>query len=1177
MPFHRRSSRLALPSLSRRGPGLASLIVVTLGCSPRDPGECASSFLGRAVGPETAQGPWGRWPDGAPTGVGDLNGDGHSEFALWIPRQYPRGPVYVYAGGASAPTDAAWTLEDNQAREFGVIVGSAGDVNADGFGDLFITVESGEGVYGVALYLGSPEGPGPEWSQLLVVGGVDYYGASAVGLGDVDGDGYDDVGTGSPMRIGCHFEVFPGGAEGLKMDPLWELRSDIDPYWGSCPLTAAGDVDGDGFADFLTGVWKGGDSGGGYTAVHLHFGGPAGSEREDDTTFDTTDTAGVYALAAGDVDGDGFGDIVSRATEVESVGEARVYRGSSAGLLPDPWPLDLAGSLPSYSSYTHIGPAGDVNGDGADDILAWGWPQDPAFGTVAVWMGGPKGPSRTAQLWFPTVNGDAGVVHYAGTLGDVTGDGRAEIGIEDPAGTYAYGACPIADADGDGAWSATCWGLDCDDTRADVHPGAAELGPDGIDADCDGADVPLTSCPTPRRLIRAGEIHLEPPPSGAGETSGATLGGGAEAPGDVNGDGIDDLLLADGGPGGRWYLYLGAGHRPIYDSTLCCATSPREGAGPLPVGDVNGDGYADVVTVGFGSAAYLLPGPDPASVTDALALPALWASPAGDFDGDGLDDLLVTTSDEHAGSEAATVYAGSPDGPGGVVLLSYTVERIGKATAQGAADVNGDGYDDVVLGAPLAHGEAGALLLFAGGGDGRLTQDVAGFSTGDDFGRVVAAVGDINGDGFADVSVNETSAKVAWSFVYPGSAAGLVEAGRQRLPDEAPWLLGAAGDLDDDGYADLLSTGSDPNKLLGLAGSPSGLSSTPTQELSMPHRPAWWAKGVGDVTGEGVPHVLVGTDADLVLRRGVGQRGCGCATGAASPATWLGVVAIGLLRRGRRARGGMAAATLWFIGGCANKRQVAEQVEADMVPVAAGSFTMGIDASWAYAHGYEDPAHPVTLTHDFYLGRTEVTQAWWEPVMGRWVFFHEGCDDCPAENLSFNEAAEFVNALSDAMGMDLCYTETNDGYASVDDPYACTGYRLPTEAEWEYAAHAGGETEYAGSNDPDEVAWTNQNSGGHSHRVCTAPVPENAWGLCDMSGNGMEWTNDWFDVEYYSASPEVDPAGPESSYQDYRAARSGGWSSPAAWARVTDRHWEPPHTRGWLLGLRIARTDFGTP
>jgi formylglycine-generating enzyme required for sulfatase activity len=221
----------------------------------------------------------------------------------------------------------------------------------------------------------------------------------------------------------------------------------------------------------------------------------------------------------------------------------------------------------------------------------------------------------------------------------------------------------------------------------------------------------------------------------------------------------------------------------------------------------------------------------------------------------------------------------------------------------------------------------------------------------------------------------------------------------------------------------------------------------------------------------------------------------------------------------------------------------------------------------------EYPVHSVTLSHDYWLDATEVTQAEFEAVMGYAPSHFSGCGtDCPVEMVTWYESAAYANALSASEGLSACYSCSGSG-ASVtcdgpSDPYACSGYRLPTEAEWENAARCGTDLVFSGSDDMDVVAWTEETSGGSTRPV--GGLPANACGLFDMSGNVYEWVEDWFDAGYYGDSPATDPAGPSSS--STRVQRSGSWDDGFADARVARRSRSFANDRVFNLGVRLART-----
>jgi formylglycine-generating enzyme required for sulfatase activity len=239
--------------------------------------------------------------------------------------------------------------------------------------------------------------------------------------------------------------------------------------------------------------------------------------------------------------------------------------------------------------------------------------------------------------------------------------------------------------------------------------------------------------------------------------------------------------------------------------------------------------------------------------------------------------------------------------------------------------------------------------------------------------------------------------------------------------------------------------------------------------------------------------------------------------------------------------------------------------------------------------------HQVTLTQAFYLGKTEVTQRQWKAVMGSNPSGFKKCgDDCPVEQVSWTEGVEFCNKLSDREGLTRCYSGRGSNIAWDKN---CSGYRLPTEAEWEYAARAGTATAvYTGpltirgaNNGPelDGIAWYGGNSGvsysdgddcsdwgekQYSSSACgTHPVAKkapNPWGLYDMIGNVWEWTWDWY--EAYARSPTTDPAGPVGG--SLRVYRGGSWNYYARFCRSALRGPVGPGYRYSNLGLRLARS-----
>lgn len=214
-----------------------------------------------------------------------------------------------------------------------------------------------------------------------------------------------------------------------------------------------------------------------------------------------------------------------------------------------------------------------------------------------------------------------------------------------------------------------------------------------------------------------------------------------------------------------------------------------------------------------------------------------------------------------------------------------------------------------------------------------------------------------------------------------------------------------------------------------------------------------------------------------------------------------------------------------------------------MVKVSGGTFQMGVNSEeFLGDYIYESPEHQVTLS-DYYIGETEVTQDLWQAVMGSNPSMSSGSGRLPVENVSWNDCQIFISYLNLLTDMQ---------------------FRLPTEAEWEYAALGGQMSQgyiYSGSNDVGEVAWCYENSGSRTHDVGTKTP--NELGIYDMSGNVWEWCQDWYGS--YSCSPQTNPAGP--SYGSNRVGRGGSsWNVIG----VTYRAYSKPQTRDYTCGLRLA-------
>ena len=229
----------------------------------------------------------------------------------------------------------------------------------------------------------------------------------------------------------------------------------------------------------------------------------------------------------------------------------------------------------------------------------------------------------------------------------------------------------------------------------------------------------------------------------------------------------------------------------------------------------------------------------------------------------------------------------------------------------------------------------------------------------------------------------------------------------------------------------------------------------------------------------------------------------------------------------------------------ASQTFTANGVSFKMIRVEGGTFTMGATSEQGSdAYDNEKPAHQVTLS-SYYIGETEVTQALWQAVMGSNPSYFKG-ENRPVEKVSWDDCKTFISKLNSLTGRN---------------------FRLPTEAEWEFAARGGNKSQgykYSGSNSLGNVAWYGDNSGGETHPVKTKSP--NELGIYDMNGNVWEWCQDRYGS--YSSSSQRDPAGPSSG--SFRVNRGGSWRHIAGDCRVSRRNFYSPGSRGSNLGLRLV-------
>ena len=844
--------------------------------------------------------------------AGDVNGDGYSDVIVGA-YQYDEGAntsegrAFVYHGSATGLAASPNSILDdaNEAGAgFGQCVGSAGDVNGDGYSDVIIGAvgwsDAGVTEGGAFVYHGSAGGLSASPNSILNDGNQSgaYFGDSVAGAGDVNGDGYSDVivgaryyDDGANTNEGRAF-VYHGSATGLAASPA-STPDDADQalaFFGSA-VASAGDVNGDGYSDVIVGAY-GYDDGANTLEgrAWVYHGSASGiSSTAASTPDDANDNAAQFGIAvacAGDVNGDGYSDIVIGASILNdgaynSEGNAFVYYGSATGISASPDDvLDDANQAGAYFGCS-VACAGDVNGDGYSDVIVGAQMMDDGGnnqeGKSYVYLGSATGLSASPSYIQADANQvDARFGLSVASAGDVNGDGYSDIIV----GAYLYDDGATTDEGGAFVYHGSAAGLSATPNSApdDANQASASFGlsvASAGDVNADGySDVIIgahlyddgANNNEGRAFVYHGSATgLSTTPNSTPDDAGqadAWFGYSVSTAGDVNGDGYSDVIIGaykydDGANAdeGRAFVYHGSatGLSASANSTPDDANQAGAdfGISVAAAGDVNSDGYSDVIIGAYayndgangaegrafvyhGSAAGLAATPFSAldDANQQLAFFGGSVAGAGDVNGDGYSDVIVGAYQYDDGANTnegnAFVYHGSSAGlsptPYSVLNDANQADANFGISVSGAGDVNGDGYSDVIVGAYLyddgANANEGRAYVYHGSAMG---LSAAPNSTLDDanqagamFGRSVANAGDVNGDGYNDVVVGAMSyldganANEGRAFLYPGSATGLAAA-PNNTPDDANQAnayfgisVAAAGDVNGDGYSDVL-------------------------------------------------------------------------------------------------------------------------------------------------------------------------------------------------------------------------------------------------------------------------------------------------------------------------------------------------------------------------------------
>jgi pimeloyl-ACP methyl ester carboxylesterase len=444
---------------------------------------------------------------GSALAAGDFNGDGKADALVSAPLYdtgemqdglNSEGRVSLYFGSGGGLSGPVWTIiGERPFIYFGTSVASAGDVNGDGTDDILIGAplfgrdpvqfpdHAGTGL--AYLYLGFSNTP--SWKGGPV--GTSKFGQAVASAGDVNGDGHADILVGDPEYT--HGQAYEGGAflfygnsGGATDDPVWTAEADVQNTGFGASVASAGDVNGDGYDDVIIGAPKFPIAGGAQGRVFAYYGSPFGLHQNPDWSVTYQGPVmffGQSVASAGDVNGDGYDDVIVGSNTFSQTGQAFVYLGSPNGLQTTfAWTV---GGLSGESLGASVAGAGDVNDDGYDDVVIGVPGGAGGNGKVSVYLGSPNG-LLTQPVWSGTGDSPPGNLGSAVAAGDFNGDGRNDVIAGAP--VYSRGLAEIG--------------------RAEMFLATAESQIDLLDPNCTTA----TTCGGRYLVEDAGVVHLDPDP-----------------------------------------------------------------------------------------------------------------------------------------------------------------------------------------------------------------------------------------------------------------------------------------------------------------------------------------------------------------------------------------------------------------------------------------------------------------------------------------------------------------------------------------------------------------------------------------------------------------------------------------------------------------------------------------
>lgn len=842
--------------------------------------------------------------------AGDVNADGFSDVIVGAPgydgtTATGGGKAFLYLGsGSGLASTASWTATGGAADMlFGSSVAMAGDVDGNGYSDVVIGAPGANSKKGKAfVYLGSSASTGLQssasWTYAPTISSANF-GSSVACAGDVNKDGYSDIVVGSPDYAngsvsGGAAYIFFGDATGVGPTTVLLTSDQASAGFGGS-VASAGDVNADGYSDVLVGAsnYTQTVGSGASTTTYSKSGraflylGPVSSSAGAVWSAYGGQTGaqfGTSVASAGDVDGNGYGDVIIGAPLYEAdasksdQGQAFVYFGESGSVgLGTVASWTVAGGLASEHFGQSVASAGDVNGDGYGDVIV-GSPYysngSDNEGSVSTFFGSSSGPATSASWTSESGKKDALMGFSVASSGDVNGDGFGDVitgayqlsnGQTAEGRAYSFLGAPS------GLGSVSAWSLfDAEAASASFGFSVASAG----DVDGDGYGDVVVGAPAFAfgGKVEAGKVFVYLGSSeglstsvhwsDGGSSTGEFFGGSVASAGDFDADGYGDLIV--GAPGhissagktvGAVVVYLGSalglGVKEPTDSIVIESDSDGSAFGwsAASAGDVNGDGFSDVVVGAYRVDSALLVDSKPAVAhagaayvyygSTSVAVPAVsWSvegtqastefgisvSSAGDVNADGYADVIIGSPSYSYRAESegrAQLYLGSASGlpadADWTMDLGVEAAAFGSSVAS-AGDVNADGYADVIIGAPKysdGQDEEGKALLYLGGASGLASGPAWTMEPDTYYARVgtsVSSAGDTNGDGYGDVVVGAVAGGASYggtATVYLGCASGLLSStswsgmSSQKFASYG-YSVASAGDVNGDGFGDVV-------------------------------------------------------------------------------------------------------------------------------------------------------------------------------------------------------------------------------------------------------------------------------------------------------------------------------------------------------------------------------------